>query len=809
MIFLIAFLPTALGAVEISVSDEAELLSNISIINAAVDSGTAADSYNITVTDDISLTQQIYFHNAHITIQGASGKNIIISRASDFSSGSNVERGLFNAGLLEVAVHSDQTYQQDNASITLKNITFDDFNAGGFKTVTPSGTYDMTIQTPASSNANPSDWQYYIPDSMVSAHFPDAEIILGEGARLINSQSYTVILVTNGAKCIIEDGSIIETKSDFSGKNIIEVHNSYLIFNATLTNITANNFIYAKNHAPADSSAQAVIAEATQYNIDFNGEISGPDVNIDNSVIFSEFGGIINFNGKISDISTKYVVYSSNDHPYNVNYFNIYLIINFRGEVLDSSISESVIFIHKKCQVNFYGNISNNVATHAIYGTDTYSNIILHENSKISNNTINMGAIHVYNYSNVSVYGEISKNKAGTGAGNGGGIYLSGSNGKLFSPGKISDNEVGKSGGGIYLDYNSIFTMDGGTISGNKAAGPYSNDKNSGDYGGGGVSIVQNSRFIMNDGIISNNEAAAGGGVWISGKAINYGPDSASHPPSFIFNGGTVKDNIATDSVSVSYGNDIALVSCNGSGSHLPSLHMSFQAVGGHYVRISKDAAIGEGFIGIAQTDLSDYSKISGYHQAVYPLEKETNNMFIGTLMQAVEDDIVTNCISETSTYTKTDQSLWISLDQTSGNINFVTDFPDSDGYEYLVAVAALRQNLSILNSGNQIEIIQPSILSNGLSIDISVVPGAISYGIIIYKKPFENNSSGGSGSGSAHIATGSGKLIEAPEIKPIIPKPVIPDEPAPMMIKIIQIWMMAIATFVFVILFENKRDEK
>jgi len=94
--------------------------------------------------------------------------------------------------------------------------------------------------------------------------------------------------------------------------------------------------------------------------------------------------------------------------------------------------------------------------------------------------------------------------------------------------GTISGNksEDSYSGSGVYL-YNTTFTMNGGAITGNE----------SGAYGGGVA--LENSTFTMNGGSISGNLATAGysgfsgGGVYVDGDSI------------FSMSGGEISDNIA------------------------------------------------------------------------------------------------------------------------------------------------------------------------------------------------------------------------------------------------------------------------
>jgi hypothetical protein len=105
----------------------------------------------------------------------------------------------------------------------------------------------------------------------------------------------------------------------------------------------------------------------------------------------------------------------------------------------------------------------------------------------------------------------------------------------------VTINDDYAEGGGVYI-YGGTFTMDGGTISGNRVEATSSSSSYSISYSanGGGV-YFDSGTFIMNNGTISNNTAysikfpTAGGGVYI-------GWDT------FTMNGGTISDNKAESS---------------------------------------------------------------------------------------------------------------------------------------------------------------------------------------------------------------------------------------------------------------------
>jgi uncharacterized repeat protein (TIGR02543 family) len=129
----------------------------------------------------------------------------------------------------------------------------------------------------------------------------------------------------------------------------------------------------------------------------------------------------------------------------------------------------------------------------------------------------------VFTMSGGTISGNIANNR-----GSGGGVALTGTDGTFTMSGGTIYGNTGKWGVGVdmYDGRNAVFTMNGGKISGNT----------SNDYGGGVGIGHPNSTFTMNSGEISGNNAVNGGGVslWCDDN-INFN-----------MIGGTIKNNTAT-----------------------------------------------------------------------------------------------------------------------------------------------------------------------------------------------------------------------------------------------------------------------
>ena len=110
--------------------------------------------------------------------------------------------------------------------------------------------------------------------------------------------------------------------------------------------------------------------------------------------------------------------------------------------------------------------------------------------------------------------------------------------------GNTADGTETHGGGGVSVGSSSTFTMNGGTISGNKAVS-----------NGGGVRVCYGGTFTMNDGTISKNTATNGGGVYVS---------SDTRSSTFTMSGGTITKNNATYGGGVYMGDNTTFTMENG-----------------------------------------------------------------------------------------------------------------------------------------------------------------------------------------------------------------------------------------------------
>jgi hypothetical protein len=122
---------------------------------------------------------------------------------------------------------------------------------------------------------------------------------------------------------------------------------------------------------------------------------------------------------------------------------------------------------------------------------------------------------------------------------NGGGVRVNGNSTFTMEGGAISGNTVESGnnalGGGVWIDGNSVFTMVDGAISGNTVESHNSNGASGSN--GGGVWISGNSPFTMKGGAISGNTIK--GGQWSNGGGV------VTSNSAFTMEGGKISGNTA------------------------------------------------------------------------------------------------------------------------------------------------------------------------------------------------------------------------------------------------------------------------
>lgn len=202
----------------------------------------------------------------------------------------------------------------------------------------------------------------------------------------------------------------------------------------------------------------------------------------------------------------------------------------------NAALSGSGVSVKAGAVFNMYGgNITGNEVTIGGSGVsvEAGADFNMHGGSITKNTALNNSAKGggVNNYGIFTMTGgTISGNQGGTANGGGGGGVLNAGTFTMSGTAVIGgtnaeDANIGYNGGGVYNYNTGQFNFNGGTIIGNEA------NKN-----GGGVYNEQgSSTFTMTGGIIKKNKAKNGGGVAVNNSAT------------FTMNGGTIGDENSDD----------------------------------------------------------------------------------------------------------------------------------------------------------------------------------------------------------------------------------------------------------------------
>ena len=202
----------------------------------------------------------------------------------------------------------------------------------------------------------------------------------------------------------------------------------------------------------------------------------------------------------------------------------------------NAALSGSGVSVKAGAAFNMYGgNITGNEVTIGGSGVSVEAGAAfnMHGGSITKNTALNTmgkgGGVNNYGIFTMTG-GTISGNQGGTANGGGGGGVLNAGTFTMSGTAVIGgtnaeDANIGYNGGGVYNYNTGQFNFNGGTIIGNEA------NKN-----GGGVYNEQgSSTFTMTGGIIKKNKAKNGGGVAVNNSAT------------FTMNGGTIGDENSDD----------------------------------------------------------------------------------------------------------------------------------------------------------------------------------------------------------------------------------------------------------------------
>ena len=528
----------------------------------------AADGAAIYVMSDLTMKQCARFYDKSLKITSGEGGPYTVTRSADFKQQSDTARSGYNPAMIEV-----QSSSASSVGLTLSNVILDD-----------AGRHEGTVFAQAVSGGSNEDNTVYVQDAIIASNATvPCTVTLGSGAVLRNFGGTSAVRATDQAKIVMESGSVIED---------------------TLAGYTRTKDSAAGSVGPAG----AIWLQGGTLVMEEGSKIQ----NMDGRGVYAD-GGKVEIGGTISNIAAnKSAMWQAN------NGIAIHLRNNAEGTLTSTALIALIEKISSGCiiycaggaksfkmengskitncpklngnviyaensTVVIDGEISNVHATgnHILQTGGGGTAVTIGENGRILNNHAHYGAVYINGTDDrLDIYGKINGNIC---TNLGGGVVLANNgenhNAAMYEGAEICNNKAERTGGGTMIS-KGIFTMYGGTISGNISG--TDSAKGEADRSGGGVFVRRGGQFIMNGGAIENNATTAfGGGVCFD--ASDYG----GTVPKIELNAGTIKNNLMQATVGDEYqitggrSNDLAVTGTD-------------YGKRDRYLYVSREAAVGD-----------------------------------------------------------------------------------------------------------------------------------------------------------------------------------------------------------------------
>lgn len=490
----------------------------------------AADGTTIYVMSDLTMDQCARFYDKSLKITSGEGGPYTITRSADFKQQSDTARSWYNPAMIEV-----QSSSASSVGLTLSDIVLDD-----------AGMHEGTVFAQAVSSDGNGDNTVYVQDAIIASNATvPCTVTLGKDAVLRNFGGMSAVRATDQAKIVMESGSVIEdtltgyTRTKGSGADSVGPAGAIWLQGGTL--------VMEEGSKIRNMDGRGVYADGGK--VEIGGAISSIAAN--KSAMWQANSGIVihlrnNAEGTLTStaliekISSGSIIYCAGDAK------------SFKMEngskITDCPKLNGNVIYAKNCTVVIDSEISNVYATgNHILQTDGGTAVIIGENGRILNNHAYYGAVYINGTDeHLDIYGKINGNIC---ANRGGGVVLSNNGGNhnatMYEGAEICNNKAEQTGGGAMIS-KGVFTMNGGTISGNISG--TNSAKGEADRIGGGVFVRRGGQFIMNGGAIENNATTAfGGGVCFD--ASDYG----GTVPKSELNAGTINNNLMQATVGDEY----------------------------------------------------------------------------------------------------------------------------------------------------------------------------------------------------------------------------------------------------------------
>lgn len=418
-----------------------------------------------------------------------------------------------------------QSSSASSVGLTLSDIVLDD-----------AGMHEGTVFAQAVSGDGNGDNTVYVQDAIIASNATvPCTVTLGKDAVLRNFGGMSAVRATNQAKIVMESGSVIEdtltgyTRTKGSGADSVGPAGAIWLQGGTL--------VMEEGSKIRNIDGRGVYADGGK--VEIGGAISSIAAN--KSAMWQANSGIVihlrnNAEGTLTSTALIEKI-SSGSIIYCAGGAKSFKMEN-GSKITDCPKLNGNVIYAKNCTVVIDGEISNVYATgNHILQTDGGTAVIIGENGRILNNHAYYGAVYINGTDeHLDIYGKINGNIC---ANRGGGVVLSNNGGDhnatMYEGAEICNNKAEQTGGGAMIS-KGVFTMNGGTISGNISG--TNSAKGEADRIGGGVFVRRGGQFIMNGGAIENNATTAfGGGVCFD--ASDYG----GTVPKIELNAGTIRNN--------------------------------------------------------------------------------------------------------------------------------------------------------------------------------------------------------------------------------------------------------------------------
>lgn len=530
----------------------------------------AADGAAIYVMSDLTMDQCARFYDKSLKITSGEGGLFTITRSADFKQQSDTARSGYNPAMIEV-----QSSSASFVGLTLSNVILDD-----------AGMHEGTVFAQAVSGDSNADNTVYVQDAIIASNATvPCTVTLGSGAVLRNFGGMSAVRATDQAKIVMESGSVIEDTQ--TGYTRTKGPATGSVGPAGAIWLQGGTLVMEEGSKIQNMDGRGVYADGGK--VEIGGAISNIAAN--ESAMWQKNNGIaIHLRNSAEGTLTSTALIeklSSGCKIYCAGGAKSFKMENGSKITDCPSLNGNVIFA-KNSTVVIDGEISNVHATgNHILQTDDGTAVTIGENGRILNNRAHYGAVYINGTDeHLDIYGKINGNIC---TDRGGGVVLSNNGGNhnaaLYEGAEICNNKAEKTGGGTMIS-KGIFTMYGGTISGNISGTGSAKDE--AERIGGGVFVRRGGQFIMNGGAIENNATTAfGGGVCFDASDYEGKLPNICTVPKIELNAGTIKNNLMQATVGDEYqitggrSNDLAVTGTD-------------YGKRDRYLYISREAAVGD-----------------------------------------------------------------------------------------------------------------------------------------------------------------------------------------------------------------------